>query len=144
LADITHDDPACSDAPLAEQAGSRDHEPGDKDGYARKQQEIAQDCRHGEASPLRSCAGSDWHTKAFSSTQYSTLELHKTLAHPSVTVGRVLLGGRALGASVVQSANVHNVDTVLVDGRIVKRGGKLVAYDVDKIVLDAKASALEQ
>jgi hypothetical protein len=31
---------------------------------------------------------------------------------------------------------------VLVDGRIVKRDGKLVAYDVDKIVRDAKASAL--
>jgi cytosine/adenosine deaminase-related metal-dependent hydrolase len=45
-------------------------------------------------------------------------------------------------ASVVQSANVNNVDTVLVDGRIVKRGGRLVAYDVDKIVRDAKASAL--
>ena len=35
-----------------------------------------------------------------------------------------------------------NVDTVLVDGRIVKRGGKLVAYDVDKIVREGKASAL--
>ncbi|MEA2969064.1 MAG: 5-methylthioadenosine/S-adenosylhomocysteine deaminase, partial [Alphaproteobacteria bacterium] len=35
-----------------------------------------------------------------------------------------------------------NVDTVLVDGRIVKREGKLVAYDVDKIVRDAKASSL--
>lgn len=45
-------------------------------------------------------------------------------------------------ASVVQSATPANVDTVLVDGRIVKRGGKLVAYDVDKIVRDAKASAL--
>ena len=45
-------------------------------------------------------------------------------------------------ASVVQSANVNNVDTVLVDGRIVKRGGRLVAYDVDRIVRDAKASAL--
>ena len=29
-------------------------------------------------------------------------------------------------ASVVQSATPANVDTVLVDGRIVKRGGKLV------------------
>jgi hypothetical protein len=28
---------------------------------------------------------------------------------------------------------------VLVDGRIVKRGGKLVAYDVEKIVRQAKA-----
>ncbi len=44
--------------------------------------------------------------------------------------------------SVVQSATPANVDTVLIDGRIVKRGGKLVAYDVDKIVRDAKASAL--
>ena len=45
-------------------------------------------------------------------------------------------------ASVVQSATPANVDTVMVDGRIVKRGGKLVAYDVDKIVREAKASAL--
>ena len=43
---------------------------------------------------------------------------------------------------MVQSATPANVDTVLVDGRIVKRGGRLVAYDVDKIVRDAKASAL--
>jgi cytosine/adenosine deaminase-related metal-dependent hydrolase len=44
--------------------------------------------------------------------------------------------------SVVQSATPANVDTVLVDGRIVKRGGKLVAYDVEKVVRDAKASSL--
>jgi 5-methylthioadenosine/S-adenosylhomocysteine deaminase len=47
-----------------------------------------------------------------------------------------------LEASVVQSATPANVDTVLVDGKIVKRGGKLVAYDVEKIVRNAKASAL--
>ncbi len=41
-----------------------------------------------------------------------------------------------------RSATPANVDTVLVDGRIVKREGKLVAYDVDKIVRDAKASSL--
>ena len=34
------------------------------------------------------------------------------------------------------------MDTVLVDGRIVKRHGKLTAYDVEKVVSDAKASAL--
>jgi 5-methylthioadenosine/S-adenosylhomocysteine deaminase len=45
-------------------------------------------------------------------------------------------------ASVVQSAMPANVDTVMVDGRIVKRGGRLVAYDVEKVVRDAKASAL--
>jgi cytosine/adenosine deaminase-related metal-dependent hydrolase len=44
--------------------------------------------------------------------------------------------------SVVQSATPANVDTVMVDGRIVKRGGRLVAYDVDKVVREAKASAL--
>lgn len=45
-------------------------------------------------------------------------------------------------ASVVQSATPSNVDTVMVDGRIVKRGGRLVAYDVDKVVREAKSSAL--
>ena len=44
--------------------------------------------------------------------------------------------------TVVQSATPGNVDTVLVDGRIVKRHGKLVAYDVEKVVRDAKASSL--
>jgi 5-methylthioadenosine/S-adenosylhomocysteine deaminase len=44
--------------------------------------------------------------------------------------------------TIVQSATPANVDTVLVDGRIVKRQGKLVAYDVEKIVREAKASAL--
>ena len=43
--------------------------------------------------------------------------------------------------TVVQSATPANVDTVLVDGRIVKRRGKL-AYDVEKVVRDAKASSL--
>ena len=43
--------------------------------------------------------------------------------------------------AVVQAAAPANVDTVMVDGRIVKRGGKLVAYDVEKIVRESKASA---
>jgi cytosine/adenosine deaminase-related metal-dependent hydrolase len=72
----------------------------------------------------------------------------------SLTVGKradiILIRGNDINiapvadieASVVQSATPANVDTVLVDGRIVKRGGKLVAYDVDKIVREAKASAL--
>ena len=40
--------------------------------------------------------------------------------------------------TAVQSATPANVDTVLVDGRIVKRGGKLVGYDVPKIVTEAR------
>ena len=72
----------------------------------------------------------------------------------SLTVGKradlILIRGNDINiapvadieASVVQSAMPTNVDTVLVDGRIVKRGGRLVGYDVDKIVRDAKASAL--
>ena len=42
----------------------------------------------------------------------------------------------------VMQGGVANVDTVMVDGRIVKRGGRLVAYDVDRIVREAKASSL--
>jgi 5-methylthioadenosine/S-adenosylhomocysteine deaminase len=72
----------------------------------------------------------------------------------SITVGKradiILIRGNDINVapvadietSVVQSATAANVDTVMVDGRIVKRGGKLVAYDVDKVVREAKASAL--
>jgi cytosine/adenosine deaminase-related metal-dependent hydrolase len=44
-------------------------------------------------------------------------------------------------ATVVMSATPGNIDTVMVDGRIVKRAGKLVGYDVPKIVADAKQSS---
>jgi cytosine/adenosine deaminase-related metal-dependent hydrolase len=44
--------------------------------------------------------------------------------------------------TIVQSAMPANVDTVLADGRILKRGGRLVAYDVERVVRNAKASAL--
>jgi cytosine/adenosine deaminase-related metal-dependent hydrolase len=40
-------------------------------------------------------------------------------------------------SSVVRSATPANVDTVLVDGRILKRGGRLVAHDVEQVVRDA-------
>ena len=43
--------------------------------------------------------------------------------------------------TIVQSATPENVDTVMVDGRIVKRGGRLVGYDVPGIVARAKESA---
>jgi 5-methylthioadenosine/S-adenosylhomocysteine deaminase len=72
----------------------------------------------------------------------------------SITVGKradlILIRGNDINiapvadieASVVQSATPANVDTVMVDGRSVKRGGRLVAYDVEKVVREAKASAL--
>lgn len=44
-------------------------------------------------------------------------------------------------ATVVLSATPANIDTVMIDGRIVKRGGRLVAYDVPKIVSAAKQSS---
>lgn len=43
--------------------------------------------------------------------------------------------------TVVQSAAPSNVDTVIVDGRIIKRAGRLVGYDVAKVVASAKESA---
>jgi 5-methylthioadenosine/S-adenosylhomocysteine deaminase len=72
----------------------------------------------------------------------------------SLTVGKradiILIRGNDINvapianieATVVQSATPANIDTVLVDGRIVKRHGKLVAHDVEKIVHQAKASSL--
>ncbi len=42
---------------------------------------------------------------------------------------------------VVQSANPSNVDTVIIDGRIMKRDGKLIGVDVRRIVADANDTA---
>jgi cytosine/adenosine deaminase-related metal-dependent hydrolase len=71
----------------------------------------------------------------------------------SLTVGKradiILIRGNDINiaplanvaTAVVQAATPANVDTVMVDGRIVKRGGRLVAYDVEKIVREGKMSA---
>lgn len=39
---------------------------------------------------------------------------------------------------LVQSAQPHNVDTVIVDGRVLERDGRLLAIDVGQIVVDAR------
>jgi cytosine/adenosine deaminase-related metal-dependent hydrolase len=44
-------------------------------------------------------------------------------------------------ATVVRSVTPANVDTVISDGRIIKRGGDLVAFDVERIVANARQSA---
>jgi len=44
-------------------------------------------------------------------------------------------------SSIVRSVTPSNVDTVMVDGRIVKRGGRLVAHDAQRIVTAATAAA---
>jgi cytosine/adenosine deaminase-related metal-dependent hydrolase len=41
---------------------------------------------------------------------------------------------------LVESAQAGNVDTVIVDGRILKRGGKLTAVAVEQVIEDAGAS----
>jgi hypothetical protein len=41
---------------------------------------------------------------------------------------------------IVTAAQPSNVDTVVVDGRILKRGGKLTALNVSKIVSEAAAA----
>jgi cytosine/adenosine deaminase-related metal-dependent hydrolase len=43
---------------------------------------------------------------------------------------------------IVQSANPSNVDTVMIDGRVMKSGGKLVGIDVPRIVREAADTAL--
>jgi 5-methylthioadenosine/S-adenosylhomocysteine deaminase len=72
----------------------------------------------------------------------------------SLTVGKradiILIRGNDINVApvanvetaVVQSATPANVDTVMIDGKIVKRGGRLVAYDIEAIVERAKASSL--
>ncbi len=44
-------------------------------------------------------------------------------------------------SAVVRVATPANVDTVLVDGRILKRDKQLVGFDVPQLVRDAAASA---
>jgi cytosine/adenosine deaminase-related metal-dependent hydrolase len=44
--------------------------------------------------------------------------------------------------TIVQSGSPANVDTVLVDGRIIKRHGKLLHFDVATIIECAECSAL--
>jgi 5-methylthioadenosine/S-adenosylhomocysteine deaminase len=43
--------------------------------------------------------------------------------------------------AVVQTTTPANVDTVIVDGRILKRSGRLTAYDVPRIIDQAEKSA---
>lgn len=47
---------------------------------------------------------------------------------------------REPGGAVIAQANASNVDTVLIDGRIVKRGGRLVHVDVDDALRRMRAS----
>lgn len=43
--------------------------------------------------------------------------------------------------AIVQSGTAANVDTVICDGRILKRNGRLTAYDMSRVVSRAKRSA---
>lgn len=48
-----------------------------------------------------------------------------------------------LESTIVRSVTPANVDTVMVDGRILKQGGQLVAHDTKQIVAEAEESAHE-
>jgi cytosine/adenosine deaminase-related metal-dependent hydrolase len=41
---------------------------------------------------------------------------------------------------VLEATGPENVDTVVVDGRILKRGGKLVALDIPKVIAEERAA----
>jgi hypothetical protein len=41
---------------------------------------------------------------------------------------------------VLEVTGPENVNTVVVDGRILKRGGKLVALDTPKVITEARAA----
>jgi 5-methylthioadenosine/S-adenosylhomocysteine deaminase len=42
--------------------------------------------------------------------------------------------------AVLEATEAQNVDTVVVDGRILKRGGKLLALDAPKVIAEARAA----
>jgi cytosine/adenosine deaminase-related metal-dependent hydrolase len=42
--------------------------------------------------------------------------------------------------ALVRSAQPHNVDTVMVDGRILKRAGRMTALDLAQVTAEAKSS----
>jgi 5-methylthioadenosine/S-adenosylhomocysteine deaminase len=42
--------------------------------------------------------------------------------------------------AIVRSARPDNVDTVVVDGRFVKRGGRIVAFDASAVIVEARES----
>ena len=42
---------------------------------------------------------------------------------------------------IVTAAQPSNVDTVIVDGRILKRGGKLMAINAEKVSAEARAAS---
>jgi cytosine/adenosine deaminase-related metal-dependent hydrolase len=42
--------------------------------------------------------------------------------------------------AIVRSAQPYNVDTVVVDGRVLKRGGQMTAVDIEKVVSEASES----
>jgi cytosine/adenosine deaminase-related metal-dependent hydrolase len=43
---------------------------------------------------------------------------------------------------VVLAGQPHNVDTVVVDGRILKRGGRLTAFDVERVARESRDSTI--
>ncbi|HKS11822.1 MAG TPA: amidohydrolase family protein [Pseudomonas sp.] len=70
---------------------------------------------------------------------------------PGKRADLVLIDSRRLGlfpvadpvASVVQSATPADVDTVIADGRVIKRAGKMLGLDVAALAVEAKAGLRE-
>jgi 5-methylthioadenosine/S-adenosylhomocysteine deaminase len=48
-----------------------------------------------------------------------------------------------LESTIVRSATPANIDTVMIDGRILKRHRELVAFDVARVVQEAEQSSRE-
>src|SRR5580704_1661763 len=67
---------------------------------------------------------------------------------PGTRAGRIAISPNTLDVAVVtdpahlvlEATGPENVDTVVVDGRILKRGGKLVALNTPKVIAEARAA----
>jgi 5-methylthioadenosine/S-adenosylhomocysteine deaminase len=110
---------------------------------------LARDCENARAE-------SEFKMTARKALELGTIESARSLAmddrigslRPGKRADLIAISPNALNMAVVtdpahlalEATGPENVDTVVVDGRILKRGGKLTALDTPKVIAEARAA----
>jgi cytosine/adenosine deaminase-related metal-dependent hydrolase len=110
---------------------------------------LARDCENARAE-------SEFKMTARKALEFGTIEGARSLAmddrigslRPGKRADLIAISPNALNMAVVtdpahlvlEATGPENVDTVVVDGRILKRGGKLTALDTAKVIAEARAA----
>jgi 5-methylthioadenosine/S-adenosylhomocysteine deaminase len=110
---------------------------------------LARDCENARAE-------SEFKMTARKALEFGTIEGARSLAmddrigslRPGKRADLIAISPNALNMAVVtdpahlvlEATGPENVDTVVVDGRILKRGGKLVALNTPKVITEARAA----